>query len=94
MRILLQSRTDEAIPWLERGRSANPENPYHHAFLASAYGLKGDTEHAVAELAEARRLRSDDFLSSIAYVKKECCGRPKVHPLYEGTYLARISQRG
>ena len=37
--------------------------------LASAYGLKGETEHAAAELAEARRLRSDDRLSSIASVK-------------------------
>jgi TolB-like protein len=28
---LLQSRTDEAILWLERARSANPESPFVHA---------------------------------------------------------------
>ena len=39
---LLQSRTDEAIIWLEKARSANPANVRHaHALLASAYALKG-----------------------------------------------------
>src|SRR5215472_7999855 len=53
---LLQSRTDKAISWLEKARSANPELQYVHAFLASAYALNGETERAAAELAEARRL--------------------------------------
>jgi TolB-like protein/cytochrome c-type biogenesis protein CcmH/NrfG len=35
---LLQSRTDEAIVWLEKTRNANPGAQYNHAFLASAYG--------------------------------------------------------
>ena len=55
---LLQSRTDEAIPWFEKARGANPGHPGAHAWLASAYALKGDTERAAAELAEARRLNS------------------------------------
>jgi adenylate cyclase len=33
---LLQSRTDEAIPWLEKARNANPRHPHSHAWLASA----------------------------------------------------------
>jgi adenylate cyclase len=37
---LLQSRTDEAILWLEKARSANPARPSPHAWLASAYALK------------------------------------------------------
>jgi hypothetical protein len=37
-----------------------PELMYIHAALASAYGLKRDTARAAAELAEARRLVSDD----------------------------------
>jgi hypothetical protein len=37
---LLQSRTDEAIVWLEKARDANPARFTPHAFLASAYGLK------------------------------------------------------
>ena len=59
---LLQSRTDEAILWLEKGASASPALPFVHAFLASAYGLKGETERAAAKLAEARRLRGEGSL--------------------------------
>jgi class 3 adenylate cyclase len=36
---------------------------------ASAYGLRGDTVRAAAELAEARKLASDDRYSSIARLK-------------------------
>ena len=56
---LLQSRTDEAIVWLEKARSANPTRPFIHADLAAAYGLKGDGKRAAVELAEARRLSVD-----------------------------------
>src|SRR5204863_2940922 len=63
---LLQSRTDEAIPWLEKARSAMPALPIHHSSLGAAYALKGETERAAAELAEARTLSGDDRYSSIA----------------------------
>jgi adenylate cyclase len=64
---LLQSRTDEAIPWLEKARAANPGLAYFHDALASAYGLKGETERAAAELAEAHRLAgSDRYRPSLA----------------------------
>jgi Flp pilus assembly protein TadD len=53
---LLRSRTDEAIIWLEKARSAVPAAPFVRAHLASAYALKGESEHAAAELAEARKL--------------------------------------
>ena len=33
---LLQSRTDQAILWLEKGRSASPALPYVYGWLASA----------------------------------------------------------
>jgi tetratricopeptide (TPR) repeat protein len=52
---LLQSRTDEAIVWFERARSAFPGYPEPHAWLSSAYALKGETARAAAELGEARR---------------------------------------
>ena len=63
---LLQSRTDEAIVWLEKARSAMPAVPIVRSRLASAYALKGETERAAAELAEARRLSGGDLFSSIA----------------------------
>jgi TolB-like protein/class 3 adenylate cyclase/tetratricopeptide (TPR) repeat protein len=63
---LLQSRIDEAIVWLEKGRSARPgANPPHY-FLAAAYGLKGELELARAELTEALRLTGSDRYSSVA----------------------------
>jgi len=63
---LLQSRTDEAITWLEWARNAAPGHPNIRAQLASAYALNGEAERAAAELAEARRLSADDRYSSLA----------------------------
>ena len=95
---LLQSRVDEAIYWLEKARSAMPEPVYVHAFLASAYGLKGDTEHAAVELEEARRLGGKDSLSSLARMKaglsRTYFDVPKVRDWFEATYLAGLRQAG
>jgi adenylate cyclase len=92
---LLQSRTDEAIAWLEKARSANPTLASVHAQLASAYALKGDLDRAAAELAEARRLRGDGRYSSIARLKAvEYFGVPKMHALFEATYLAGLRKAG
>ncbi len=49
---LLQGRISEAIDWLEKSRRANPSFPSTHQLLASAYGLKGETDRAAAELVE------------------------------------------
>ena len=92
---LLRSRTDDAIPWLEKARNANPAHPGPHAWLASAYALKGDTERAAAELAEARRLIIDDRWSSLARLKAAgYFGVPKVRALYEATYFAGLRKAG
>jgi adenylate cyclase len=94
---LVQSRTDEAILWFERARSAGPELPHVHAYLASAFALKGDTERAAAELAEARRLSADDRYSSIARLQAAATvyfGVPKINALYETTYLAGLRKAG
>jgi TolB-like protein/class 3 adenylate cyclase len=42
---LLQSRTEEAIVWLEKARIGNPGSPWPHAWLAAAYALKGNLDH-------------------------------------------------
>jgi TolB-like protein/DNA-binding winged helix-turn-helix (wHTH) protein/Flp pilus assembly protein TadD len=92
---LLQSRTDEAIPWLEKARNFDPGHPQPHPWLAAAYALKGDTERAAAELAEARRLTSDDRYSSIARLKTVgYFGVPKIRALYEATYFVGLRKAG
>jgi adenylate cyclase len=84
---LLQSRTEEAIVWLEKARSANERLPVVHAYLASAYALKGESEHASAEFAEAQRV-SDNHYPTIASLKAgRYFGVPKIRALYEATFL-------
>ncbi len=91
---LLQSRTDDAIAWLEKGRIAMPAMPILHSRLAAAYALRDDSERAAAELAEARRLNGDLY-SSIAHVKASgIFGVPKIRALYEATYFAGMRKAG
>jgi len=92
---LLQSHTDQALVWFEKARSANPEFPYLHAFLASAYALNGQPQRAAVELAEARRLGGDDRYSTIArQLKTVYFGVPKIRALFEATYLAGLRKAG
>jgi adenylate cyclase len=94
---LLQSRTDDAIVWLEKARSAFPAGPVHRSRLSSAYALRGETERAAAELAEARRLEGGDLFSSIARLKAHpgaWWGVPKTRALYEATYFAGLRKAG
>jgi adenylate cyclase len=92
---LLQSRTGEAIIWYEKARNATPAHPSFRTFLASACALKGDTERAGAELAEARRLVGDDRYSSIARLRTVgSWGAPKVRTLFETTYFAGLRKAG
>jgi hypothetical protein len=79
----------------EKARSTNAELPYAHSHLASAYALKGETEHAAAELAEARKLSGDYRYSSFARLKTvQYWGVPKIRALYEATYFRRPAQGG
>ena len=91
---LLQSRIDEAIRWLERARSASPLLPVVHLSLASAYGLKSETERAAAELAEARSLAGEGSYPSIARMRPGADYVPKIQALFEATYLAGLRQAG
>jgi adenylate cyclase len=91
---LLQSSTDEAIVWLEKARSAIPGVPSVRGRLAAAYALRGETERAAAELAEARRLNGDLF-SCIAGLKAGgLWGAPKTRALFEATYFAGLRKAG
>src|SRR5262249_55241164 len=92
---LLQSRIEEAIVWLEKARTAIPFRPIPRICLAAAYGLKGDTERAAAELAEARRLSSDGRYSSIARLKEiGYFGVPKVRALFDATFFPGLHLAG
>jgi TolB-like protein/class 3 adenylate cyclase/Flp pilus assembly protein TadD len=94
---LLQSRTDEAIIWLEKARNANPQHPGPHGYLASAYGLKGDTERAAAELAEARRVGGEGLWSSITKMKAGEWWRTlssKIRAPYEATFFPGLRKAG
>ena len=91
---LLQSRTDEAIVWLEKARSAVPATPFIRLLLAAGYALKGEPERAAAELAEARKLNGDLY-SSIARLKAGgSWGVPKTRALFEATYFAGLRKAG
>jgi adenylate cyclase len=93
---LLESRTEEAIVWLEKARSANAAHPLIREHLAAAYGLKGESERAAAELAEARKLSGNPkAYSSIAGMR---AGRnfmaPNVRALYEATFDVGLRKAG
>jgi hypothetical protein len=78
----------------KKARSANPGHPGPHAWLASAYALKGHMDRAAAELAEARRLSSDDRYSSITHLKAGYFGVPKIRALVEATYVVGLQKAG
>jgi hypothetical protein len=76
------------------GSGMMPARPRHHAYLASAYALKGDTERAAAELAEAQRL-GDGRWSSITRLRgTENFGVPKIQGMYEATYITGLRKAG
>jgi adenylate cyclase len=94
---LLQSRTDEAVTWLERARNHAPAHSAFRSHLAAAYALNGETEHAAVELVEARRLSPDDRFSSIARLRAlgvHGAAVPKIQALLEVTYFAGVRLAG
>jgi len=96
---LLQSRTNEAIGWLERARGTNPAHPGIRIDLAAAYALGDKSQLAAAELEEARRLSGGDRLSSIAHAYLKALpgawgGVPKIRALFEATYFEGLRKAG
>jgi TolB-like protein/Tfp pilus assembly protein PilF len=91
---LLQSRTDEAIAWFEKARTALPGVPSFHSRLAAAYALRGETERAAAELAEARRLNGHAYTTLARLKAGGSWGVPKVRVLFDATYFAGLRKAG
>jgi adenylate cyclase len=90
---LLQSRLDQAIIWSEKTRDANPARAFPHSALAAAFALKGETERAAAELAEARRLNYD-FYRNLAPLRGRYSEVPEIRALFEATYGAGLRKAG
>lgn len=92
---LLQSRIQEAIPWLEKGRATIPTFPLAYSFLGAAYALNGEIERGAAELAETYRLSGKTWVSTIADMKVTgYWGPPKIRALYESVYFAGLRKLG
>ena len=92
---LLQSRAEEAVGWYEKACNATPAHPEFRTLLAAAYALLGDTERAAVELAQARRLVSDDRYASIARFRAiSHWGVPEIAELAERTYFAGLRRAG
>jgi tetratricopeptide (TPR) repeat protein len=92
---LLQSRIDDAILWLEKARNANPAPGFVRLYLASAYALKGETERASGELADARRLSGEGSWPSIAMLRAGSRYEAlAIRALSEGTYFAGLRKAG
>jgi len=94
---LLQSRVDEAITWLQKAHDENAASSYVPAWLAAAYGLKGDLPRAAAELADARKLAGNDAPASIAAARAigiRDFAASSAQALLEATYLAGLHQAG
>jgi tetratricopeptide (TPR) repeat protein len=93
---LLKARTDEAVRWLEKARSAHGGLHFIHAYLAAGYALKGETRRASVALDEAHRL--SDRYSSIARLKAASgtpwFEAPKLRALAETTFFAGLRLAG
>jgi adenylate cyclase len=93
---LLKAHIGEAVPWLEKARSAHAGLHFIHAYLAAGYALKGETGRATVALAEARKL--SDRYSSIARLKAASgtpwFEAPKLGALAETTYFAGLRLAG
>jgi TolB-like protein/cytochrome c-type biogenesis protein CcmH/NrfG len=91
---LLQSQIDDAVSWLEKARSANPAPGFVRAYLASAYALKGETERAAAELAEAGKLDGAGSYQSMARMNLARYEAPSIRAQAEATYYAGLRKAG
>jgi adenylate cyclase len=92
---LLQSRTDDAIVWLEKSRRANPAFSFTRLLLASAYELKGESHRAADELAEALRLFGNDRFSTVARVRiNSAWNTPILHDWFENIFLVGLHKAG
>src|SRR5262249_39741991 len=91
---LVQSRTDEAILWLEKARTSMPDYRPFTVTSPPPMPSKARPERAASKVAEAQRL-SDDRYSSLARLKAVgYFGAPKIRALCEATYFGGLRRAG
>src|SRR5215469_1059321 len=66
---------------------------FPHSALAAAFALKGETERAAAELAEAQKLNYD-FYRSLTGLRARYSEVPEIRALFEATYGAGLRKAG
>lgn len=91
---LLQARTEDAVRWLDRARTANPMHAGPHGWLAAAFALQGKAKQATRELSEARRLSGDGRYSSLrAFEEAQSLGA-RNRDLVERTFYTGLRWAG
>lgn len=90
---LYQSRSKEAIGWLERACRENSKDLLAHWTLAAAYGYSGDRDKAALALAEARKLDLNDRHTTIERVRTNWVAI-KPDTRFESIFLAGLRNAG
>ncbi len=90
---LLEGHIDQALVWLEKANGENARLAFVHAYLAAGYALKGNTERARTELAEAQRL-SKSYATLAGVEKSSWFDEPKIRALAELTYFPGLRRAG
>jgi TolB-like protein/Tfp pilus assembly protein PilF len=82
---MLAGHVDQAIEWLVRARGENPRIWYVHYALASALGLKGDTEGAKASLSDLQKTKPEINSIAASYVYAPFLAYPSYRALIDTT---------
>jgi len=99
---LLHSHYDDAVVSFQKACVGRPAGVAEvHSFLAAVYALQGKSERAASELAQARKLASDNRYSSITSIRDVPFGgipnqllAPRIQRLLEATYFAGLRKAG
>jgi adenylate cyclase len=93
----LMNHVDRAVDYFRKACAALPNYGPYHLFLASALGLRDDTDEAKTELAEAIRLRPAEFSSMTTLLNSpnfHDIGTPKFFAMRKKTFEAGLLRAG
>jgi tetratricopeptide (TPR) repeat protein len=91
----LTGSIEEAIPALEQALRLSPHDHRAGNWCARIGPLKGASERAAVEIVEARRLRGEGSVASVATMAAAgSWGNPKIRALLETTFFAGLRKAG